>query len=266
MYRLLLKHRIIFSLALAVVLCGAVSPFLIEINSDAWIFAIFYTFFSVLAFCFVESSSDKLLNPASKSLNDDCDPTPLLNETEEQLKYVKNGVTNQLIVLNRTVALGYMGEYSKVLDILENFNADKYKFISPYRGFVKMIYFNNMSEAFNELGDFEKASIWHEKTLIAAKKFGISTSKEIILAKASENLRKKEYDIALQTLAGFKAKNKLESVCAAMVYAKTYVALGDLEKAKEKLNFIIENGNKLYMVEQAKKMLTDIEKPEEKDS
>ena len=50
----------------------------------------------------------------------------------------------------------------------------------------------------------------------------------------------------------------LENVCASMVYAKAYIGLGETDKAKEKLNFILENGNKLYMVEQAKKMLEGI--------
>lgn len=258
MYRLLLKHKLISTIVIAVVLCGAISPFLWEIKSDAWIYAIFYMFFVVLAVCFVESSSDKLLKAAAKALNNSCDPTVLLNETEEQLKYAKRGITNQLVVLNHTVALGYMGEYSKALDILNDFDTDKYKFISPYRAYIKMIHSNNMADTCDELGDFESASMWHEKTVLLAKKLGVSSSKEIILAKASENLRKKEFDATLKTLEGFKEKTMLDSVCASMIYAKAYIGLGESEKAKEKLKFIVENGNKLYMVEQAKKMLEGI--------
>ncbi len=266
MYRLCLKYRLIAIILISGVLCAAVTPLLWNIESNVWVYAIFYTFFIVLAFCFVESSSDKLLKNAAKALNNDCDPTILLGETEEQLKYVKSGVTNQLIVLNHAVALSYMGEYEKVLDILKSFDVDKYKFISPYNGFVKMIYCNNMSDALDELGDSENASLWHEKTMLAAKKNGAANSKEIILARASEHLRKKEYEKALETLESFKSKSKLDSVCAAMVYAKAYTALGDSEKAKEKLNFIIENGNKLYMTEQAGNMLAKIEKAQSNDN
>ena len=121
-----------------------------------------------------------------------------------------------------------------------------------------MIHSNNMADTCDELGDFESASAWHKKTLDAAKKLGMLKSSEIILAKASEALRKKDYGAVLKALEGFKEKNMLEKICASMVYAKAYIGLGEIEKAKEKLSFIIENGNKLYTVEQAKKMLEGI--------
>ena len=194
----------------------------------------------------MESASDKLLKDAAKALNDNCDPTVLLSETEQQLEYEKRGITNQLVLLNHTVALGYMGEYSKAFEILSSFDADKYKFISPYRAYIKMIHSNNMADTCDELGDFESASAWHKKTLDAAKKLGMLKSSEIILAKASEALRKKDYGAVLKALEGFKEKNMLEKICASMVYAKAYIGLGEIEKAKEKLSFIIENGNKLY--------------------
>ena len=258
MYRLLLKHKLISTAVISAVLCGAISPFLWKIRSDAWIYAIFYTFFIVLAFCFVESASEKLLKSAAKALLQSCDPTILLTETEEQLKYIKKGIANQLVLLNHTVALGYIGEYSKAFEILSDFDTDKYKFISPYRAYIKMVHSNNMADVCDELGDFESASIWHEKTLVFAKKLGLTGAKEIILARASESLRKKEFDVALKTLESFKDKNMLEKVCASMIYAKAYIGLGEKEKAKEKLGFIVENGNKLHMVEQAKKMLENI--------
>ena len=258
MYRLLLKHKLISMIAIALVLCAAISPFLWKISADTWIYAIFYMFFAVLAVCFVESASDKLLKAAAKALHDNCDPTVLLSETEQQLEYEKRGITNQLVLLNHTVALGYMGEYSKAFEILSSFDADKYKFISPYRAYIKMIHSNNMADTCDELGDLENASMWHEKALAIAKKLGVSGSKEMILARASEDLRRKEYDTALKTLESFKEKNILDRVCASMVYAKAYIGLGEIEKAKEKLSFIVENGNKLYTVEQAKKMLEGI--------
>ena len=258
MYRLLLKHRLISMIVIAAVLCGAVSPFLREIKSDAWIYAIFYIFFIVLAIGFVESSSDKLLRSAAKALHQSCDPTVLLNETEEQLKYVKKGITNQLILLNHAVALGYLGEYSKAFEILNDLDTDKYRLMFFYRAYIKMARSNNMAEICDELGDFESASQWHEKTLVFAKKLGMTGTKEIILAGASESLRKKDFVAALKALEGFKDKNMLEKVCVSMIYAKAYIGLGEKEKAKEKLDFIVENGNKLHMVEQAKKMLENI--------
>ena len=215
-------------------------------------------FFVVLAVCFVESASDKLLKDAAKALQQSCDPTVLLSETKEQLKHVKKGVTNQLVLLNHTVALGYTGEYLKAFEILSGFDTDKHKFTSPYRAYIKMAHSNNMADICDELGDFEGASAWHEKTLAFAKKLGLIGAKEIILARASESLRKKEFDAALKTLESFKDKNMLEKVCASMIYAKAYIGLGEKEKAKEKLGFIVENGNKLHMVEQAEKMLENV--------
>lgn len=260
MYRLFLKHKLVSIISIFAVLCALISPMLWEINSNAWIYAIFYTFFAVLAFCLVESASDKLLKKPSKALNLECDPAPLLNETGEHLRHVRSGISHQPLLLNHAVALSYTGDYEKALEILSTLDIEKYRIISPYYGFLKVIYYNNLSDVYDELGDLENASLYHEKTMLAAKKNGVLKSKEMILARASEHLRKSEPEKALEALECFKGRTPLDSVCSAMVYAKAYIALKETDQAKEKLNFIIEKGNKLYMVEQARKMLAEIEK------
>ena len=43
-----------------------------------------------------------------------------------------------------------------------------------------------------------------------------------------------------------------------MLRAKVHIGLGEPEKAKEHLTFVIENGNKLNVVTQAKEILSSL--------
>jgi FimV-like protein len=48
-------------------------------------------------------------------------------------------------------------------------------------------------------------------------------------------------------------------VDVARIYAKAYLALGKPEFARENLQFVIENGNKLYAVTEAKELLARLD-------
>jgi FimV-like protein len=48
------------------------------------------------------------------------------------------------------------------------------------------------------------------------------------------------------------------------MFARTYLAMGELEKAKKPLQFVAENGNKLYFATEAKELLEKINTEETK--
>ncbi|MBQ4562965.1 MAG: hypothetical protein IJA58_00630, partial [Lachnospiraceae bacterium] len=52
--------------------------------------------------------------------------------------------------------------------------------------------------------------------------------------------------------------NLKEEVSVSLLQAKAYLKLGDMEKAREKLDYVIKKGNKLYAVTEAKQLMETI--------
>ncbi len=259
MYRLFLKHRIAAMLIIFLTLCAASIFPLREIKSTAWVYAIFFMLFAVISFGLVSSASEKLLKKAEKALVNSCDPTLLAEETAEHLKYIKHGLSRQILVLNHAVALSYIGEKEKVVELLIAEDIEKFSFFSPYANYVKTVYYSNLSQAYSELGDLENASVYYGKAFLYAKKNGSTRTKEMIFSSACELLRKKEYEKALVLLKSFKKETPLDKVCLAMLGARICLATGEKDKAREGFLYVTEHANKLYIAEKARKMLKSIE-------
>jgi FimV-like protein len=68
----------------------------------------------------------------------------------------------------------------------------------------------------------------------------------------------------LRVLGQAKPENMNERIENAMMFARTYLAMGELEKAKKPLQFVAENGNKLYFATEAKELLEKINTEETK--
>jgi hypothetical protein len=69
------------------------------------------------------------------------------------------------------------------------------------------------------------------------------------------NLAKEDLDEAEEALSSFIAKRGREAIMMAMTRTEIHIGRGETEQAKEQLQFIIENGNKLYVVTEARQIL-----------
>lgn len=262
MYKLnhfVVKHRVIspliFMLPALVVemLCFGLPPEIFTI-----VICVLFVYIIVITL-WISKCFSKILNGAIKRMYDECDPYPMLDETEKLLTYKFKRVQNQILVIDKCAALRNIGEYEKALNILENINIDKY----PVMPYVKIVYYNNLMDLYTILGEYEKADIWHNKTMQIYSDMKSNRQKKklestIDIATAAKHYRHDEYDEAVKILENIKYNNLCHEIDGKMLSAKIYLKTGETEKAKAALIFIKEKGNRLYAVTAAEKMLAEI--------
>jgi tetratricopeptide (TPR) repeat protein len=215
------------------------------------------------AWAFVNGCARTLLKQAVQCLHDHCDPDPLLRETEDQLTYSKSKTYNQILLIDKCVALRYMGQFDRVLETLINLNIDQYSGTLPQN---KVIYYNNMADAYLEVKDTEKAMIWQSKARQIAVDMKNPKIREALLDTLSLNdaailvLRGQyaEAEQALLTQAG-KQKPLVKMISTAMLFAEIGIHIGNCDAAREHLNFVIANGNKVFDVQRARNMLDNLQ-------
>lgn len=207
---------------------------------------------------------DRYLRKALDAMKHDCDPYPLLQETQEQLTYPGPKSGKQLMQINYALAQREIGEYEKAQALMESINIDKHATIPS----VKMVYYNNRMDICALCGRYAEAVIWYEKTAQIFRDLRPGKQKEQLRKAVEENLAlyhfcKGEFDHALQVLSQARPQNMNERIENAMMYARTYLAMGEREKAKKPLQFVAENGNKLYFATEAKALLAEINTEEQ---
>lgn len=185
-----------------------------------------------------------------------CDPEPLLKETELQLSY---GIKNPALTINRALAHRAMGEYEKNLELLKTVDGSRLSGMP----IVQSVYYNNLADAYDALGRYDAAEIWFEQCLKATERIKNVKLKEqaekiVTLSSVKSYIRKQEYDKALETMRCVRAENLRMTVTLAMNYGEAYAALGEYQKARENLQYVILNGGKCYVVEEAKKLMSTL--------
>ena len=218
------------------------------------LFTLFYVFTSWM---FVNSCARQLLLRAEKPLMEQCDPYPLLIETENQMSYNRSKPYEQILLIDYCVALRNMGEYDKVLEKLGSINIDKYAGVMPIS---KVVYYNNLADIYLCLNEIEKAEVWQNKSIQIQHDLKNNKLKHMFSATIQHNVaeiayHKKDFDKSLEILDKATEINMREAVSKALLYAKIYIAQSKVENARTKLQFVIENGNKLIDVQIAKELL-----------
>jgi tetratricopeptide (TPR) repeat protein len=195
-----------------------------------------------------------------EQLNQHCDPYPFLEEMERQLTWNLTGWQHQIIQIDYAVALRETGQYHKAAELLESINIDKFPGMTPN---FKYIYYHNLADILYLLNRREEARIWYKKSLQIYDDIPNVKAKQPIIythdMMAIEVLHYEgEYAEALQKVARINCPTPRNLLDAALLAAKCHLALEEPEKAREKLQYVIDKGNRLYIVEEAKALLETI--------
>ena len=239
---------IVYNLIFYIILDWHIVPVII-LDVVLWFMTLFY----------VCSASNMLIKKPIEEWQNNCDPYPFIKEIEAILEYDKaNKVSDPVHIINYCAALHETGEYQKAVDILSTVNIDKQALLS-----VKEIYYHNLASSYHELGQYEVADIFYGKALqvyhdMRDSKLKRSLSGNIEMLKADNYFRLGEYQKALDVTNSSQALTKVQEICRAYNSALIYLKLNDFENAKSKLLLVAENGNRLYIAEQAKKMLDEM--------
>lgn len=222
------------------------------------VFAVIFSFLAAFIYCLVPvGAANKLTIKTIKKLDDECDPYPMLLETESQLSYVKNANRRQLCIINRATALSCMGRYSEAYGQLCAIDIDELPGTTPD---TKAIYYANLSSHALGVGEFQQSVSYHAKASQMTSLLKNPKVKDILFSSlratsAEQAIESGEYQTALELVRSIEVKAKRQSVNNAFLYAKIALAQGDKENARANLLYVINNGNKLGCVVEAKKLL-----------
>lgn len=210
----------------------------------------------------VFSTGNIIITKTSKLLDEECDPYPLLEAVELQLKKVKSKCYEQLLLISKATALRATGQFDEVLSILSNINIDKYSTTLPV---TKIVYYNNLMDIHIVKGNLLEANIWYSKTeqLISDTKMKDEHKQQLLvcfaLNRASLLLLERRLDEMESVLSSISEplSNRMR-IEKCMLFAKLYISQNRIEDAKPNLQFVIERGNKLYEVSEAKEILATL--------
>lgn len=206
---------------------------------------------------FIGAAPGMLLQEPLEILEQKCDPYPFLEEMERQMARNDMSPQRQITEVHYATALRMVGQNQRCADILDSINIDRYIGVSPQ---AKFVYYNNLSDVLFALGRMTEAEIWHKKALriyddLPAGKIKNTLTDTIQISEAEALYYQQEYDKALRKVAWISCKSTRTLLDAALLAAKCHIAMEEPEKAKEKLKYVAENGNRLYIAEEASALL-----------
>ncbi len=241
----------------AVLLVAAISA----TSSQPKVITFVFSFFFLLCIiwlidaCYVPAATK-----ATKLLNDTCDYEPLLAVTEDIVRYAKPSPNKQAMQINYALCYILKGDAATAKQIMSNINIDKFAGALYSH---KLIYYNNLAEIEDLLGNREAADLYFDKLYKMYRDLKPGKQKDAFAgtvnsAVAAHLYRKGDYAAALEIMDAMKPNCLCSAVQNACVHARILIALGLNDRAKEALNFAIANGNKLYHVTEAKELLAQI--------
>ena len=260
MYRFCVKHptRAFVLLSIGMTLVYTVA--LLCIHSPIWLIVLLDAMFIFLNFAYVKTADDALVRLTIKPMHEQCDPDPFLGMTEELLTYKATPMQKQARMINYCVALQSVGEYQKAYDLLSQVNIDK-NAGTPSE--FKLVYYHNLGSLCENLDKLEQAKIWYEKAVqihegIAYPKVKEHYAPTTCSAKAELAFLAGEYHDCIKLLQE-PSPTAYGRVYRKLTIARALIALGEVAEAKNKLIEVINEGNKLYCVTEARELLNTLE-------
>lgn len=236
------------------------------LDVPAWIVAVFVFITLFAFFIHIHAAGDRLQKKPLEILKTQCDPYPFLEEMREQQSYAGADAVKQVRAINYAMALRNVGQYDQAYMLLSSINIDKNAGMLPM---AKVVYYNNLMDLCFTMGKYQEAIIWYAKTAQIWNDMKPGKQKEqlrrvVEANRAADHFCRGEYQQTLGVLSQAKPENLCDRIENAMMYARTYLALGETEKARKPLQFVAENGNKLYFATEAKELLAKINMEETK--
>jgi len=232
----------------------------LDLGVPPWAAMVFAIVAMLACHAYINAAGDRLLKKPLEVLKSQCDPYPVLEEMEAQRAYPGNHAAKQIRDINYGLALRSIGQYEQAYMLLRSINIDRH---AGMQLVAKATYYNNLMDLCTLTGKYAEAVIWYEKLVQIVEDMKPGKLKEQ-LCKAVESNRadyhfcKGEWEQTLQVLGMAKIENLSDRIENAMMYARTYLAMGETEKAIKPLTFVAENGNKLYFALEARELLAKI--------
>ncbi|MCH5303684.1 MAG: hypothetical protein J1E41_02365 [Ruminococcus sp.] len=252
-----IKHPFITWLLMSSFEIGALSYFFYLLNLPIWSYFVVDLLLMLINLVYVNSFYDSLLVDALYEYNYRGNPELLLSTTTELLNERLPRNISQVNVINYCVALREIGKFREAYDILLTLNMDKSFVLN------KVVYYNNLCDLCHLMDDYDNANKYYSEMMsiynnISNRHIKKGFSSNVYLSNVNDLYRSGNYNEVLLKLNEFKPDNLNQSVDTSLTYGETYIKLGNYDKAKEHLSFVIQKGNKLLNVKLAKCLLSEL--------
>ncbi len=224
----------------------------------SWSILIPMTVCMLLSMLFGSAATMRLMDPAVKILQDQCDPYPLLEETSYQLGYVKNRSDRTLLTLNRASGLIAAGYHHQALEEMEALDIHNPAVPAGWR----YTYYHNLVAASIRCGYKEKAEVYYQTAI--QQMFDVKGKEQKQLSSCRMHLSadfcilQGNYTQACDLLFKMVPNNLYEQVSLAYSLAQIAVAQGQPDVARVHLDFVLTYGNRLYTVTKAQSLLEEL--------
>lgn len=217
---------------------------------------------ATVAFTFVILCAGILMKQPTQLLFEKCDPASYIEETALLLDGRLSKTDMAVMLMNHAVGLRYMGEYARAYEIMHSIDFKTLERV----GFVyKIVFYNNIIAYCILLGRYDEADMWNSRLISEYNDQRSERMKKSVSAMYDgaimyELIREERYAEALSVCGTLTFKNKLQSLSISIDRARIYRGLGDIEKAREQLNYVIENAHKTSLGTEAARMLESVDK------
>ena len=210
------------------------------------------------------SRSAVLLKKPVSILSHTCDPYPFLEEVQVQQNYPGNRSAELSHITNLATALQETGEYDRMDALLTSTPEET---VRKAHAVNQVIYFGLMFGVYARQKNTQEQELSHQKLLntygkIKFKRYKALLEPMMVSHHAAYHYARQEYTQGLQLLEDFPVRTLRDRVVQAYSRAKFHFALDEKETARELLDFVIKNGNKLFVVNEAQELLTKINSEE----
>lgn len=194
---------------------------------------------------------------ACREYNNACDPESLRSISELLLTYKLSKINRMTISMNRGTAMRQYGEFQQNLEILTSLNIDQPGCLPTLR----FVYYNNLANAYYDVGNLEMAELCRQKARVLYDDFKPGKTKENLRytmtgLDAESFYRHGDYGAAMATLQAMPTpQNAIQRVELEASWARLLDAMGNHAEACRHWQYVLENGNKLYCVIEARRAL-----------
>lgn len=259
--RWITEHESLSKLLLALPFCALFSCVLALQRAEWLSYLVLNVILLLISSIFVSIARSLCLNSTAHHFQALCDPEPTMREAEHQLATAKDNVYRMLLLINYYTMQSALGLYEKARDGLNAVNLDQSPTAPPY---LKFVYYNNLSSVYDNLGQNEDAELHYQtaaqlyRTLKPKYQKVFRISMDLLHAQACIRNRT-DLDRALQLLDRMSATNENQRVCRAFTRAQVLLLKNEPEQARVHLNYVIDHGNKLALVPEARELLKGTE-------
>ncbi|MDR1564246.1 MAG: hypothetical protein LBS74_04725 [Oscillospiraceae bacterium] len=268
-YRWSAKHRWYITIAYNIIFW---IPIIISLLLGALFDFSFYVVYFLLIFptslIFLIYFPKKAIDKAIKKLDANCDPYPLLETVNEQLTYVRLKSFVTVLQQYKGIALALTGQYAEALEIACKNNLEAKRTPIP----TQIAYCIDLAALYTETGDYSSAALCFNKAdqLLSLKLSPHVKSSCLIVY----NLNFATYKIYTQQIG--EASVLVDSINDSnfgvrslvdlnLLKSRLLIAQNKPQEALPALRYVINNGNRLYAVTEARELLAGIEGVQQND-